>query len=85
VELLATFVDRSEDLEEEQHQQWLQTTLHGFDTIMLSSAYPNLLPKGDTARAASSYGRNVERLLKAKRRYDPDNIFSSAIPLPVSP
>ena len=84
VELLATFVDRSDALEEEQHQQWLQTTLHGFDTIMLSSAYPNLLPKGDAARAASSYGRNAERLLKAKRRYDPDNIFSSAIPLPVS-
>jgi hypothetical protein len=29
------------------------------------------------------YGDNVERLLKVKRLYDPDNIFASAIPLPV--
>ena len=25
-----------------------------------------------------------QRLIKAKRRYDPDNIFRSAIPLPVT-
>lgn len=26
----------------------------------------------------------VERLIRAKRRYDPDDIFCSAIPMPVS-
>lgn len=30
-----------------------------------------------------SYGRNAERLIRAKRHYDPENIFRSAIPLPV--
>jgi FAD/FMN-containing dehydrogenase len=83
VELLATFVDQSDKLREEQHQQWLQATLHRFDATMLPGGYPNLLPKGDATRAAKSYGDNVERLLKVKRRYDPDNIFASAIPLPV--
>jgi FAD/FMN-containing dehydrogenase len=29
-----------------------------------------------------SYGGNADRLIKAKRHYDPDNIFNSAIPLP---
>ena len=82
VELLATFVDRSDKLEEEQHQRWLQATLHRFDATMLPGGYPNLLPKGDVTRAAKSYGDNAERLLKVKRRYDPDNMFSSAIPLP---
>jgi FAD/FMN-containing dehydrogenase len=83
VELLATFVDQSDKLQEEQHKQWLQATLHRFDATMLPGGYPNLLPKGDATRAAKSYGDNVERLLKVKRRYDPDNIFASAIPLPV--
>jgi len=83
VELLATFVDRSDKLEEEQHQQWLQATLHRFEATMLPGGYPNLLPKGDVTRAAKSYGDNAERLLEAKRRYDPDNMFASAIPLPL--
>ena len=83
VELLATFVDRSDKLEEEQHQRWLQATLHRFDATMLPGGYPNLLPKGDVTRAAKSYGENAERLLKAKRRYDPDNMYASAIPLPL--
>jgi Berberine and berberine like len=34
-------------------------------------------------RATKGFGRNAERLIKAKRHYDPDNVFRSAIPLPV--
>jgi FAD/FMN-containing dehydrogenase len=83
VEMLATFADRSDKLEEERHQQWLEATLHRFNTTMLPGGYPNLLPKGDVIRSAKSYGDNTEQLLKVKRRYDPDNIFASAIPLPV--
>ena len=42
-----------------------------------------MLGGDDPDRAAQSYGRNAERLMKAKRRYDPDNLFRSASPLPV--
>jgi FAD/FMN-containing dehydrogenase len=83
VEILATFADRSDLLEEYRHRQWARATLQAFDATALPGGYPNLLGTGDVDRAAKSYGRNAERLIEAKRRYDPDNIFCSAIPLPV--
>jgi hypothetical protein len=84
IELLASFVDRFDAFEEGRYQQWLNNTLHAFDMMALPGGYPNLLPKGDTERAAKSFGCNSERLIRAKHSYDPDNIFSSAIPLPSS-
>ena len=50
--------------------------------MTLPGAYPNLLATGDD-RVVKSYGRNAKRLIEAKRRYDPDNVFFSAIPLPL--
>jgi FAD/FMN-containing dehydrogenase len=84
IEILATFADRSDKLEEQRHLQWTNATLRAFDAMALPGGYPNLLPGGDPDRAAKSYGRNAERLIRAKRHYDPDNVFRSAIPLPVS-
>jgi len=84
IEILATFADRSDEAEEQRHRQWVRTTLRAFDAMALPGGYPNFLPQGDADRAAKSYGSNGERLIRAKRRFDPDNIFSSAIPLPVS-
>jgi hypothetical protein len=83
VEILTAFVDRSDPLDEQRHQQWAQTTLQAFNAMALPGGYPNLLAGGDADRVAQSYGGNVERLIKAKRHYDPDNVFCSAIPLPV--
>jgi hypothetical protein len=54
---------------------------------------PNLLASDDPARTAKSFGRNAQRLIAAKRNaqrliaakrnYDPENLFRSAIPLPI--
>jgi FAD/FMN-containing dehydrogenase len=83
VEILAAFVDRSDKVEEHRHRTWARDTRQAFAAMALPGGYPNLLASDDVERAAKSYGRNADRLIKAKRRYDPDNVFRSAIPLPV--
>ena len=82
VEILAGFVDRSDKLQERQHQGWVRATRESFEAMALPGAYPNLLATGDD-RVMQSYGRNAKRLIEAKRHYDPDNVFFSAIPLPI--
>jgi len=82
VEILASFADRSDCIEEHRHRQWAHDARRAFDAIALPGGYPNFLPRGDGERAAKSYGRNAERLTRVKRHFDPTNLFCSAIPLP---
>jgi FAD/FMN-containing dehydrogenase len=81
IEILAA-CDGPNPLEEKPHELWARTTLQAFDAMALPGGYPNLLAGGHAERAAKSYGGNAERLMQVKRRYDPDNVFASAIPLP---
>jgi FAD/FMN-containing dehydrogenase len=81
IEVLAIFPDGSDAGEEERHRNWARSTREAF-TKALPGGYPNLLGKGETDRADASYGGNAARLVRTKRHYDPDNVFSSAIPLP---
>src|SRR5262249_28375756 len=83
VEILAMFVDPSDELQERRHHAWARATRQAFDQIALSGGYPNLLGRGAADRGAKIFGPNVERLIKAKRRYDPENVFWSAIPLQI--
>jgi hypothetical protein len=78
VEILACFADEAAP---GAHRQWVRATRRGFEAAALPGAYPNFLAPGDE-RAGKSYGANAARLLAAKRHYDPENVFRSAIPLP---
>ena len=85
VEILAAYTDRSDPIEEKRHRQWARATRESFNATALPGGYPNyLVSDDDPDRIAQSYGRNAGRLIKAKRRYDPDNVFRSTIPLPVA-
>ena len=83
VEILATFANDSDGLAEQGHREWARATRELFIATALPGGYPNLLAGDDPDRAAKSYGGNVERLIKAKRRYDPEKVFRS-IPLPLT-
>ena len=82
IEIFATFVDRSDKEEEQRHRRWARATRQALAPMALPGGYPNLLAGDDAERAAESYGPNAERLVEAKRHFDPDNVFCSAIPLP---
>lgn len=82
IEIVAAHPDQSDPGRDEQHRQWARATRDAFDARAMPGGYPNLLAPGDMTRAAASYGSNATRLIAAKRRYDPDNLFRSAIPLP---
>ena len=76
VEILATFADGPDRLAEQRHRQWARATRDSFNAMALPGGYPNLLTGDNSGRVARSYGPNAERLIKAKRRYDPDNVFA---------
>jgi hypothetical protein len=81
VEVLAIFPHRPDSIEARRHREWVDATRQSFGQA-LPGGYPNMLGR-DTDRATMSFGPNAVRLAHAKRRFDPDNVFSSAIPLPV--
>jgi FAD/FMN-containing dehydrogenase len=82
VEIMATTDERADEKERQRHREWATDALRAFDAVALPGGYPNLLGRSEVDRAAHSFGANAYRLIRAKRHYDPDNVFRSTIPLP---
>jgi FAD/FMN-containing dehydrogenase len=81
IEILAVCPPDASAEEYQRHSRWARAVRDSFDGVALPGGYVNLMAKDDP-RAAESYGPNAARLMAAKRKYDPDNLFRSAIPLP---
>ncbi len=68
------------------HRRWAQDLWQSLAPFALPGGYANLLGPEDHEQAAGAYGDNATRLWVLKRRFDPDGVFASAIPLPeISP
>jgi len=64
------------------HRQWAEDLWKKLAPFALPGGYANLLGRNDREQAAAAYGDNAARLRTLKRRFDPDRVFASAIPLP---
>ena len=64
------------------HRRWAQDLWQSLAPFALPGGYANLLGPDDREQAAEAYGGNAARLRNLKRRFDPDGVFASAIPLP---
>jgi len=64
------------------HRQWAQDLWESLAPCALPGGYANLLEPHDREQAKDAYGGNGARLGALKRRFDPDGVFASTIPLP---
>jgi len=64
------------------HRRWAQDLWQSLAPFAVPGGYANLLGPDDREQAAEAYGGNAARLRVLKRRFDPDEVFASAIPLP---
>jgi FAD/FMN-containing dehydrogenase len=64
------------------HRRWAQDLWQSLAPFALPGGYANLLGPNDREQAAGAYGGNAARLRVLKRRFDPDGVFASTIPLP---
>lgn len=65
------------------HREWANELWQDLAPYALPSSYPAFLESSDQEHARSAYGRNGDRLRELKKRFDPDGLFASAIPLPL--
>jgi FAD/FMN-containing dehydrogenase len=81
VEIIACW-DAGEARLAARHRRWAENLSAALAPSALPGGYPNLLGPEQRDRAALGYGYKIVRLQRAKQRFDPDNVFNSATPLP---
>jgi FAD/FMN-containing dehydrogenase len=64
------------------HRRWADDLSSQLAPLALRGGYANLLSPDAREQIEAAYGENGQRLREVKAKYDPKNVFSSAIPLP---
>ena len=64
------------------HRQWAQDLWEALAPFAVPGGYASFLLPRDREQIRDAYGTNGVRLRSLKRRFDPDGVFASAIPLP---
>jgi hypothetical protein len=70
--IVAQWLDPAET---ETNINWARETFRALRPHMAHRCYVNNLSADDRGSVAQAYGSNYDRLVKIKRRYDPDNVF----------
>ena len=81
MEIIAAW-DPTSVVEAEIHRQWMSDLSATLAPHALPGGYANFLGPDCHDQIADAYGDNARRLCEVKQKYDSDNVFSSAIPLP---
>lgn len=82
VEIIAAWEPSSDD-DDLIHQQWARTVSENLALHALPGGYPNMLGPEEHEQNARAYGSNTARLQELKLIFDPEEIFTSAISIPV--
>jgi len=64
------------------HRRWAYDLWQSLAPFALPGGYANLLGPDNREQATWAYGGNAARLRVLKHRFDPNGVFTSAIPLP---
>ena len=64
-----------EALDDEANVAWARESFGAMASFMDEAAYVNYLADDEAGRVRAAYGPNWERLVRLKRRVDPDNFF----------
>ena len=59
------------------HRAWVERVTDALAPGALPGGYPNILGPADADRVRDGFGANADRLLAAKRRYDPDGVLTA--------
>jgi FAD/FMN-containing dehydrogenase len=68
--------------DDERVRSWARTIFERAAPFATGGGYVNFLTADESARVASAYGPNYERLRELKKRFDPENLFRMNLNIP---